>query len=159
MSKICRINSVNCLPYVVARVQETNFLFQVASSRLHVGGLVPVRHTCDIPRSRPANQPHSLGVRFVPTVYMYPIAIYTSSGCVSHQPHTTLDRSHFQLARLCVCFIFLFLPLKQEPLSAAAEARLSALPDLSYMLSQRIRFPMRAAEPLPAAAATSEGFL
>eukprot|EP00752_Nemacystus_decipiens_P004229 g3863.t1 len=43
-----------------------------------------------------------------------------------------------------------------ETLSAEAEARLSALPDLSYMLSQRIRFPLRAAEPLPAAA-TGEG--
>eukprot|EP00903_Cladosiphon_okamuranus_P014376 g13347.t1 len=45
-----------------------------------------------------------------------------------------------------------------EKLSAAAEARLSALPDLSFMLSQRIRFPMRVAAPLPATA-TGEGIL
>ena len=32
----------------------------------------------------------------------------------------------------------------QEPLSAAAQARLAVLPDLSFMLSDRLRFPMRA---------------
>lgn len=57
---------------------------------------------------------------------------------------------------VCVCS---FVTLKQEALSAAAEARLSALPDLSYMLSQRIRFPVRAADPLPLSATAAESFL
>lgn len=46
---------------------------------------------------------------------------------------------------VCLCA---FVCVK-ETLSAAAESRLAALPDLSYMLSQRIRFPIRAAEPMP----------
>ncbi|CAM9115804.1 unnamed protein product, partial [Scytosiphon promiscuus] len=45
----------------------------------------------------------------------------------------------------------------KEALSSAAESRLAALPDLSYMLSRRICFPMRTAMPMPAAAAVIMG--
>ncbi|CAM9115663.1 unnamed protein product [Scytosiphon promiscuus] len=44
-----------------------------------------------------------------------------------------------------------------EALSSAGGSRLAALPDLSYMLSQRICFPMRTASPMPVAPAATMG--